>query len=256
MNPPHHHHQHNSNNALAPYTPQHSHGGYTMQNVDVSSGLLIAHEGSGVLMPQVCVSCGSSERGGELLNRKLYWSPKWTYATLLISPLLFFLCYYAARKNLQAQYYLCPRCAERARKVRVGTSVGWLALLGSVGLAFVAGSAEVVIMSSFVVFFAMLLLAMIGRAPLRITSFQEGRFILQAKAAAYAERIGAPLQLQQPPYPPQQAMASLPHTPMHAPATPQHPPHAAPAYPQHPPHHTPPQPPVTRPNPDGTDGDI
>jgi hypothetical protein len=261
MNPTHTHppHQH----ALAPYAPSGMPGPHAVQNLDISSGLLVAHEGAGVLMPQVCVACGSSERGGELLNRKLYWSPKWTYATLLISPLLFFLCYYAARKTLQTQYYLCPSCADRSRKVRMGTSVGWVTLLGSVGVAFATGSPEIVVMISFAVFFLMLLLALIGRAPLRITSFQEGRFILQAKAAAYAERIGAPLQLAGP---------QAPHPPhMQAPyAAPQaaHPPMPQPHYPPHqqapaqPPYAHAPQGPVApaQPapgvNPDGTDGDV
>ena len=173
------------------------------QHIEVRSGHLIAQHGYGVLMPRVCVACGSSEPSGDYVRRRLDWSPKWTYITLLVSPLLFLVCYFASRKSLQAEYYLCPSCLERERRVRRGTTAGWGAMAASLLVALASGSGEVVMISALLIFFVMIVLALVGRSPLRIASFKQGRFLLQTRATAYVDRIrGEVLRPSIAPFPP------------------------------------------------------
>lgn len=230
---------------LTPYSPPHpsssqlpvSHPTTQTKNLHNASGLLVAHEGEDVLMPHMCVSCGSTERGGTFITRQLHWSPRWTYVTLLISPFIFFLCYYAARKSLKTQYYLCPPCAARMQKVRVGAGLGWGALIAGLFLTVAAGSFEVTMIVSMIVLFAMIPLALLGRLPVRITAYQEGRFILATRAAAFAERLG---------YLPG-ASSPAPHP---------HPPHLTHQHASPSPTQQTPRPPTAKAPADGTDGQI
>ena len=43
--------------------------------------------------------------------------------------------------------------------------------------------------SALLIFFVMMVLTLVGRSPLRIASFKQGRFLLQTRATAYVDRI-------------------------------------------------------------------
>lgn len=240
---------HDPSQALTPYVPAHP---LHSENLENAAGLLVAREGQEVITPHVCVSCGSSQPGGEYVERKLSWAPTWTYVTLLISPLIFILSYYLARKRLPARYYLCPNCYRRVRQVRAATGVSWMLLLGGVSAAALFGAAEAMMVVSLFVFAFMSVVLLFNRAPLRITSYQQGNFVLQARHPSYAQILGVA--------PRRAAPLALPHHPTAAPRREQPMSHAAqPVMPQQPqptPRQAPKPQPVAPPRHDGTDGDI
>lgn len=74
-----------------------------------------------VLPRQVCAKCGSRQADGVLRHDNTsYYSP-WIWLTVFISPFLMAIFYLLTRKNLNVDYYLCPKCAD-ARKIRVVTT--------------------------------------------------------------------------------------------------------------------------------------
>ncbi len=177
--------QHTHHHPLAPYSPPNSQS----SNIHIQPGSLVAYEGERAITPPICVACGSTERGGDYVNRNLSWAPNWTVFTFLISPLLFFLFYLVTRKSLKTSYYMCPKCLNKHQKVRTGSAIGWGVLMTSIGATMLLGTPEIVMFSSLLVFLAMIPLGIMGRSPLKISTYQNGQFFLRARAHSYPEQL-------------------------------------------------------------------
>lgn len=173
--------------ALTPYRDE-----LEPRDFQVAGTHLIVRDGEQPVLPRICASCGSTERGGEDVDRALFWTPRWIYATFLVSPLLYPIAYFATRKSLQTQYYLCPKCAAKYSASRKLTSMSWATLGAAMAVGVVFGAAEVVLLSSLAVFMVMLAMVFMIRPPVKISSYDEGTFVLKLQDKSFAHKITNP----------------------------------------------------------------
>ena len=173
--------------ALTPYSDE-----LQPRDFQVAGTHLIVRDGEQPILPRICASCGSTERGGEDVDRALFWTPRWIYATFLISPLLYPIAYLATRKKLQTKYYLCPKCAAKYSAARKLTSMSWATLGAAMAVGVVFGAAEVVLLSSLAVFMVMIAMVFMVRPPVKISSYDEGTFILKLQDTSFADKITNP----------------------------------------------------------------
>jgi hypothetical protein len=141
------------------------------------------------LPTRVCVQCGSTEKGGTIRTDKVNYVSPWIWLTAFISLLVTWIVYLAARKQMDVQYYLCPKCADK-RKIRTMTSS--LVNVGSiVGMILVVLIGDASMLSPFLGAFVLSAVAayISSKPALRAVGHDDGCFKLKGASPVFLRSI-------------------------------------------------------------------
>jgi len=160
-------------------------------NVTHRAGPYIIARGAVELPACACAQCGSTERGGMMVERRLfaYRSTLILGILLLVGPVMAALVGVFTRNSIEARYYLCPRCLEQFRAHHQLD----MALTGSgiftLGAGILTGSVALSLMAPVLFMVALVSVMLRARRPLKVLAQRDGVFTLEGPPRAYLDAM-------------------------------------------------------------------
>lgn len=160
----------------------------TTRDIEVRGEYMRA-SGPLILPAHRCVRCGSTEPGGEIRNDIVTYVNPWIWLTVFISWVVTWIVYLVSRKQIEVQYYLCPRCADR-RKIRTVTSsaVTGVSMFGIIA-AGVLGEWTLMMPMIGAFFVSSIAWMITSSPPLRAVVHDDGRFSLKGASRSFLDSI-------------------------------------------------------------------
>jgi phosphoglycerol transferase MdoB-like AlkP superfamily enzyme len=136
----------------------------------------------GATLPNVCLYDGTPVAGGPT-QKTLTWVPQWVTILVLLSPLIYIIAYFIAKKTGAVAYYLSEE-AKRRRTTGIVLLVASVVVL----LAFIfigaAMDTPAMVLVGFVAFFVLLIVGALRTKTFMLTKIDEHNLYFKLKPAA------------------------------------------------------------------------
>lgn len=138
----------------------------------------------GAHLPDLCLATGAPT-GGNIVSKKLQWSPPWCGIAVAISPLIGLILILVLRKSGHLTYYLSQEAQAKRKK---GIFIGLGILFASFAAIFLGAVAEVGALAVLggVGFFVGLIMAIVMGVPYRVKKIDKEFIHLKLKPAYWA----------------------------------------------------------------------
>lgn len=146
----------------------------------------------GAVLPEICVIHNEPAGSGTWRKQvKIAWTPPWVYALILVNLIVLVIVSLIVQKKAKITYSLGKRA--RARIV-MRRSIGWILLLGCIGL-FAAGvtsetseSMGIIVTAAIFSLIASLVLFVIAN-PVRVVKFKDGWFRIKGCSPDFLDTL-------------------------------------------------------------------
>lgn len=144
---------------------------------------------SPILLPDICVKCGSEEKHGKRVNETLYYgNPLWWLLIFFFNVLAVVFIYLILRKRANVSYFLCDKCRAQLDKRKNINCAVWLVIIASFVAAAVLGG---IIPWLFVYILCVtgIITWAISRYPIDVEAYENGKFYLRGFSRGYIDKV-------------------------------------------------------------------
>lgn len=144
---------------------------------------------SPILLPDICVKCGSEYKDGKRVNETLYYgSPLWWLLVFFFNVLAVAFIYFVIRKRVKVSYFLCAKCRAQLNKRKNINCAVWLVVIASFVAAVVLGA-----ITPWIVVYILCVTGIItwaiSRYPIDVDAYENGKFYLRGFSRSYIDKV-------------------------------------------------------------------
>lgn len=144
---------------------------------------------SPIILPDICVRCGSEEKEGKWVNETLYYANRLLWLLILfLNVFAVAIIYLVVRNKVQVSYFLCEKCrAQIDRRKNINCAV-WLVIIAAFVAAVFWGG-----ITPWIVFFILCVAGIItwamSRYPIDVDEYEGGKFYLKGFSRSYIDKV-------------------------------------------------------------------
>lgn len=130
-----------------------------------------------IILPELCVRCGTSAREGKRTEKTLYWAAPWLYVLILCNLLILAVVYLIVRKPVRVGYSQCAHC--RGRQLS-WIWAAWGTFLGAIAMFILAANREQAEFAvvGVIALVGLIVFAFLAQAPVQVKNFRDPNFVL------------------------------------------------------------------------------
>lgn len=144
---------------------------------------------SPILLPDICVRCGSEDKEGKRVTETLYYaSPLWLLLVFFINVVAVLIFYLITSQRVDVSYFLCAKCRAQLNKRKNINCAVWLVTIASFVAAVLWGG-----ITPWIVFFILCVVGIItwavSRYPIDVEAYENGKFCLRGFSRSYIDKV-------------------------------------------------------------------
>jgi hypothetical protein len=144
---------------------------------------------SPILLPDICVKCGSEGRHGRRVNETMSCgNPLLWLLVFFFNVLAVAIIYLFTKNKVQVSYFMCDKCRAQIHKRKNINCAVWLATIASFAAAVFLGGKTL-----WIVFFILCVVGIItlavSRYPIDVDAYENGKFYLRGFSRSYIDKL-------------------------------------------------------------------